>query len=139
MFLLVPHGGQAQGRALGKIGELLVDIDGRPPGQVRAECDCPGNHGIEGGELAHLVDDAPGGAAPEQNRGGALKNLNLLQVEGVAVIVSEIADSIEEYVRSRDEAPDRGRVSLKRELACAKADARHVAKRIVEVADPAVF
>ena len=139
MSLLMAHGGQTQGCALGKIGERLVDIDGRAPGQIRAECDRPGHHRIEGGKLADLIDDAPGRTAPEQDRGGALQHLDLLQVEGVAVIVSEIADAIEEYIRSRDEAPDRGRVALKRELACAQADARHVAKRVVEVADRAVL
>ena len=89
--------------------------------------------------LADLIDDAAGRAAAEQDGGRTLQNLNLLHVEGIAVIIPDIALTIDEHVGAGDKAPDCRRGAQRFEFAGPDRDAGNIAKCVVEVRDRAVL
>lgn len=127
---LEPHQVEAQGA---RWAEWLVQVHRDPAlGPVAHRA----GELVEGGELRRLgdlVDDAAGGAAAEENRGGALQDLDRLQVEGVAAVLAEVAYPVDVDVVARRESAQREVVTLPAAaLARGEADAGHGSERVAE-------
>ncbi len=127
---LEAHQVQAQG---GRVAEGLVEVEGGPP--LGSAADGAADL-VERGELrrlADLVDDAAGGAAAEQDRGGALEHLDRLEVEGVAGVLAQVAHPVDVDVVAGREAAQGEVVALApARLARGQADAGHRAQRVAQ-------
>jgi hypothetical protein len=89
--------------------------------------------------LAHLVDHAAGLAAAEEHGAGAAQHVDLLVVEGFAVVLRGIADAIEIHVAEGVEAAQIHVVAGTAALGGVEAEARHVAQGFAQAADLLLF
>ncbi len=136
--VLVHHQIEPQGRSFAEIGERLVDVGRCPPGPIGPEHQGAVCERAERRQLAVLLDDAAGGAAAEQDRSGTFKDLNILQIERIAVIAAKIAHAVEKNVIAGGKAADRQAVALRGAFPRGEADAGDVAQGVAQRRDPLV-
>jgi len=117
---------------VGEVGEGLVDVGGGATGGFGAELDVDVGELVDGGHLAHFVDNAAGGSATELDACGAFEDFYLLEVEAVAVVAAEVADAVEEDIVPRGKAADGEVVALGSAFAGGDADAGNVADGVEE-------
>ena len=80
--------------------------------------------------LRHLVDDAPGRAAAEEGGGGSLVDLEIVDIEHVAVVEAGVAQPVHEVVVARGEAAQVDEIAVRAAFARVERDAGHVLERL---------
>ena len=89
--------------------------------------------------FADLVDDATGLATPEEHRTSATQHVDLLVVEGLAVVLGGVANTVEVHVAEGVEAAQVHVVARAAALGGIEADARDVAHRFAQRTDLLLF
>ncbi|MCY1222471.1 hypothetical protein D9M72_345660 [compost metagenome] len=95
--------------------------------------------GLQRRLLADLVDHAAGGAAAEQHRRRPHQHLDLLEREGIAIVLAAVAEAVQVNVGPRREAVQVDVVADLAAFGTADGDTRHVAQRIGQRADALRF
>ena len=119
--------------------EALVEVEG--DFLVALGADAGGGLVLVDGErrLGHLVDHAAGLAASEEHGAGAAQDVDLLGVEGFAVVLGGVADAVEVHVAEGVEAAQHHVVARTPAFRGVEGDAGDVAQRFAQRADLLFF
>jgi hypothetical protein len=90
-----------------EVAAAQVEVGGGANEVRRADAEAAADKALQFGLLRKHVDIAAGRAAPGLCRGRAFDHLDLFDVEGVAGVAAEVADTVDEDVVARAETAQR--------------------------------
>ena len=109
-----------------------IDIPGAAPVIDLAARHTEGGERREHGLLADAVDDPGGRAAPEQGRGRTQEHGKRIGIEGVALVLADIAHTVQEETVGNGEPAQVHRIAVRTALTGVQRDSRNIAQGVLD-------